>query len=88
MDSGKPAADRETMAGVPRHLAPGRAAVAAALTQLPVEQRDLLRRAYYDGWSTQQIAADLEMAEVSVKTQLHYALRALQQGLQSVRTLP
>lgn len=88
MDKGTPPASRQAMAPAHRDRAPSRADVAAALTQLSVEQRALLRRAYYDGWSTQQIAADREMAEVSVKTQLHYALRALQQSLRAARTLP
>lgn len=61
-----------------------RAAVVAALAQLPTEHRDLLHRAYYYGWSTEQIAADLDIAEGRVKTQLHYALRTLQRTLRDM----
>lgn len=61
-----------------------RAMVAVALAQLSAEHRALLRRAYYDRWNTGQIAADLDIAEGSVKTQLHYALRALKRTLQDM----
>ncbi|MFL0178264.1 MULTISPECIES: sigma factor-like helix-turn-helix DNA-binding protein [unclassified Mycobacterium] len=70
-----------------RDFAPNRAMVAAALAQLSAEHRALLRRAYYFGWSTEQIAVDLEIAERSVKTQLHYALRTLQQTLRDMGTV-
>jgi len=61
--------------------------VAAALAQLSAEHRALLRRAYYFGWSTEQIAVDLDIAERRVKTQLHYALRTLQQTLRDMGTV-
>ncbi|QZA08389.1 hypothetical protein K3U94_03470 [Mycolicibacter heraklionensis] len=70
-----------------RAFAPDRAMVAAALAQLSSEHRALLRRAYYYGWSTEQIAVDLDIAEGSVKTQLHYALRTLQQTLRDMGTV-
>lgn len=66
-----------------RSTAPDRAMVTTALAQLSAEHRALLRRAY-DGWSVEQIAADLQIAEGSVKTQLHYALRNLQRALQDL----
>lgn len=69
------------------NMAPNRAMVAAALAQLPVEHRALLHRAYYYGWSTEQIALDLDMGERSVKIQLHYALRTLQQTLRDMGTV-
>lgn len=58
--------------------------VATALAQLSVEHQALLHRAYYYGWSTEQIALDLDIAEGSVKTQLHYALRTLQRTLRDM----
>lgn len=73
--------------GLSRDFAPNRTMVAAALAQLSAEHRALLRRAYYFGWSTEQIAVDLEIAERSVKTQLHYALRTLQQTLRDMGTV-
>lgn len=71
-----------------RDLTPNRALVADALAQLSAEHRALLRRAYYYGWSTEQIAVDLDIAERSVKTQLHYALRTLQQTLRDMGPVP
>ena len=70
-----------------RDFAPTRAMAAAALAQLSTEHRAVLRRAYYDGWSTAQIALDLAIAERTVKTQLHYALRNLQRTLRDLGTL-
>lgn len=58
--------------------------VTHAMAQLPSDHRALLHRAYYYGWTTQQIAADLGIAEGHVKTQLHYALRTLQGTLRNM----
>ncbi len=48
-----------------------------ALAQLSEEHRAVIRRSYYQGWTTAQIAADLQIAEGTVKSRLHYAVRAL-----------
>ena len=61
-----------------------RTLVADAFARLSAEHRALVRRAYYHGWATAQIAADLGIAEGTVKSRLHYALRALQQTLQEM----
>ncbi|MET0758239.1 MAG: sigma-70 family RNA polymerase sigma factor [Mycobacterium sp.] len=53
-----------------------------ALSQLSAEHRAVLKRAYYQGWTTGQIAADLQIAEGTVKSRLHYAVRALRLILQ------
>jgi RNA polymerase sigma-70 factor (ECF subfamily) len=58
-----------------------RALVGDALAQLSTEHRAVVGRSYYQGWTTAQIAADLGIAEGIVKSQLHYALRALRQAL-------
>jgi RNA polymerase sigma-70 factor, ECF subfamily len=67
---------------------PDRTSVADALARLPAEHRALVRRAYYYGWSTAQISADLGMAEGTVKEGLHHALRALLQTLQEMGVAP
>jgi RNA polymerase sigma-70 factor (ECF subfamily) len=62
-----------------------------ALAQLSPEHRAVIRRSYYQGWTTAQIAADLDIAEGTVKSRLHYALRALRLALQEMgfsRTWP
>jgi len=41
----------------------------------------MVGRSYYLGWTTAQIAADLGIAEGTVKSRLHYALRGLRQAL-------
>jgi RNA polymerase sigma-70 factor (ECF subfamily) len=56
--------------------------VGDALAHLSVEHQAVIRRAYYLGWSTAQIAADLGVAEGTVKSRLHYAVRALRLTLQ------
>ncbi|MEH3141695.1 MAG: sigma-70 family RNA polymerase sigma factor [Mycobacterium kyogaense] len=55
-----------------------------ALAQLTEEHRAVVRRAYYQGWTTAQISADLGIAEGTVKSRLHYAMRALRLGLQEM----
>jgi RNA polymerase sigma-70 factor (ECF subfamily) len=49
-----------------------------ALTQLSPEHRAVVRRSYYLGWTTAQIADDLQIAEGTVKSRLHYALHAFE----------
>ncbi|HEX7323594.1 MAG TPA: sigma-70 family RNA polymerase sigma factor [Mycobacterium sp.] len=58
--------------------------ISDALLQLSAEHRAVVRRSYCQGWSTAQIAADLGIAEGTVKSRLHYALRALRQTLQEM----
>lgn len=55
-----------------------------AIAQLSTDHRAVIRRSYYQGWSTAQIAADLEIAEGTVKSRLHYAIRALRLTLQEM----
>jgi RNA polymerase sigma-70 factor (ECF subfamily) len=56
--------------------------ISEALAQLPAEYRAVLRRAYYEARSTAQIADDLHIAEGTVQSRLHHALRALLLTLQ------
>ena len=55
-----------------------------ALAQLSPDHRAVVRRSYYLGWTTAQIAADLQIAEGTVKSRLHYAMRALRLTLQEM----
>jgi RNA polymerase sigma-70 factor (ECF subfamily) len=55
-----------------------------ALSQLSEDHRAVIRRAYYQGWTTAQIAADLQIAEGTVKSRLHYGVRALRLRLQEM----
>jgi RNA polymerase sigma-70 factor, ECF subfamily len=59
------------------NVALDRLLIADAMAQLSPEHRAVIDRAYYRGWTIAQIAADLEIAEGTVKSRLHYALRAL-----------
>ena len=56
--------------------------LSGALAQLSPAHRAVIRRSYYDGWTTAQIAADLEIAEGTVRSRLHYAVQALRLILQ------
>ena len=58
--------------------------LSTALSQLSDEHRAVVRRAYYQGWSTAQIADDLQVPEGTVKSRLHYAVRALRLNLQEM----
>ncbi len=62
----------------------GPIAAEPALGQLSAEHRAVIRRSYYQGWTTAQIADDLQIAEGTVKSRLHYAVRALRLTLQEM----
>jgi Sigma-70, region 4 len=64
------------------NAAPVRLLIADALAQLSGEHRAVIRRSYYLGWTTAQIAEDLQIAECTVKSRLHFALGALRLTLQ------
>ena len=51
--------------------------IGEALARLTPEHRAVVERSYLQGWTTAQIAADLGIADGTVKSRLHYALRAL-----------
>jgi RNA polymerase sigma-70 factor (ECF subfamily) len=55
-----------------------------AVGQLSADHRAVIRRSYYLGWTTAQIAEDLQIAEGTVKSRLHYAVRALKLALQEM----
>jgi RNA polymerase sigma-70 factor, ECF subfamily len=55
-----------------------------ALARVSAAHRGVVRRSYYLGWTTAQIAEDLQIAERTVKSRLHSAVRALQLSLQEM----
>jgi RNA polymerase sigma-70 factor (ECF subfamily) len=59
-----------------------------ALARLTPEHREVVRRAYFQGWTTAQIAANLGIADGTVKSRLHYALRALRLALSEMGFTP
>ena len=63
------------------NAARARPLIADALGQLSAEHCALIGRSYYLGWTTAEIADDLRIAEWSVKSRLHVAVRALQRAL-------
>jgi RNA polymerase sigma-70 factor, ECF subfamily len=75
--------------GAPEQSAPDevdaaldRMLIADAMAQMSADHRAVVERSYYRGWTTAQIAEDLQIAEGTVKSRLHYALRALRLELQ------
>lgn len=56
--------------------------VAEVLTQLTPEHRTVIVRAYYMGQSVAELAAALDLPEGTVKSRLHYGLRALRLALE------
>ena len=52
-----------------------------AWNQLRPFHRELIRKAHHLGWTTGEIAADLNVPEALVKSQLHYALHAMRLSL-------
>ena len=61
-----------------------RSLIADAMWQLPFEHRAVIQRAYYQGWTTARIAADLKMTEAAVKSRLHDGLHALRLTFQRI----
>ena len=55
--------------------------ITEALASLSDEHLAVVRRSYYERWTTAQIAADLQITEGAVKSRLHYAARALLSAL-------
>jgi RNA polymerase sigma-70 factor (ECF subfamily) len=55
-----------------------------ALTRLSPAHRAVIQRSYYQGCSTAQIATDLGIAEGTVRSRLHYAVRALRLALEEM----
>ena len=56
--------------------------VSDALAGLSVDHRAVIVHSYYRGMSIAQIAEELNIAEGTVKSRLHYALRALRLALE------
>ncbi|NNC12755.1 sigma-70 family RNA polymerase sigma factor [Planctomonas sp. JC2975] len=56
--------------------------VADALATLSIEHRSVIVHAYYGGRSTAEIARELGIPEGTVKSRMHYGLRALRLALQ------
>jgi RNA polymerase sigma-70 factor (ECF subfamily) len=59
-----------------------------ALARLTPEHREVVRRSYFLGSTTAQIAAELGIADGTVKSRLHYALRALRLALSEMGFTP
>jgi RNA polymerase sigma-70 factor (ECF subfamily) len=58
--------------------------IGRALAQLSFEHVAVIRRSYYFRWTAAQIAADLQIAEGTVKSRLYYAVRALRAILEEM----
>jgi RNA polymerase sigma-70 factor (ECF subfamily) len=58
--------------------------LAEVLARLSAAHRAVIRRSYYLGWTTAQIAHDLDIPEGTVKSRLHAAVRALRLSLQDM----
>lgn len=83
-DSGVP--ERACADGVDAAL--DRMLVNEALARLTPQHRAVVQRSYMQGWTTADIAADLGIAEGTVKSRLHYALRTLRQILREMGVTP
>lgn len=59
-----------------------------ALAQLTPDHRAVVARSYVLGWTTGEIAADLGIADGTVKSRLHYALRTLRRILCEMGVTP
>lgn len=58
--------------------------MADALSRLAPDHRAVIVHSYYRGMSTRQIAAELDIPEGTVKSRMHYGLRALRLALQEM----
>jgi RNA polymerase sigma-70 factor, ECF subfamily len=66
------------------NLVADRQLIGDALAQLCAEHRDVIRRSHYEARTTAQIAGDLQIAEATVKSRLHYAMRALRRAVREM----
>jgi RNA polymerase sigma-70 factor (ECF subfamily) len=73
------AAPEEVNAAVDRLL------LGDALAQLPADHRAVVRLAYYQGCTTAEVAADLDIAEGTVRSRLHDAFRTLSLELREMK---
>jgi RNA polymerase sigma-70 factor, ECF subfamily len=62
-----------------------RSLIGDALARLSPQHRAVVWRSYYLGWTTARIAEDLHIADDTVKSRLHHAMRALRLTLQEMR---
>ncbi|KAA0024995.1 sigma-70 family RNA polymerase sigma factor [Antrihabitans cavernicola] len=58
--------------------------IADALATLSNDHREVIVHSYYRGLSTHQIADELEIPEGTVKSRMHYGMRALRLALQEM----
>lgn len=58
--------------------------LSTAMSELSDDHRTVILRAYYHGHSVARIATELQIAEGTVKSRLHYAVRALRLNLQEM----
>jgi RNA polymerase sigma factor (sigma-70 family) len=68
-------ADEPTMKPLDRNV------VGEALNRLEPLPREVIRQAYYLGRTTGEIAADLDITEPAVKSQLHRAMHTVRLNL-------
>ena len=61
-----------------------RSLIGDALARLSPQHLAVIRRSCYLGWTTAQIADDLHIADDTVKSRLHHAMRALWLTLQEM----
>lgn len=66
------------------NLLADRQLIGDALAQLSAEHRSVIRRSYYEARTTAQIADDLQIAEATVKSRLHYAVQELRRAVQEM----
>ena len=66
------------------NLVADRQLIGDALAQLSAEHRAVILRSYYEAGTTASIANDLQIAEATVKSRLHYAMRALRRAVQEM----
>jgi RNA polymerase sigma-70 factor, ECF subfamily len=62
--------------------------IGEALARLTPDHRAVVLRSYFQGWTTAQIAADLGIADGTVKSRLHHAKRALRLVLSEIGYTP
>ena len=58
--------------------------VTDAMRQLSVEHRAVIYRSYYQGWTTAEIAASLQLTEAAVQSRLHSGLYTLRVALRQM----
>ena len=79
--------DHHTEIAAMTEVAVNRELILEAMARLTPAQRDVICRSYYEARTTAQIADELHIDEATVKSRLHFGVRALLRSLEEIGSM-